>query len=109
MSDAEQTNQERVLHEVDAKQRAERLRLREDVELFRQLLAHPGWPRYMAALEQIGNNFNQTLMTPLNNSFESVRTEFAKGALTGIQAAAALPHAKIKEAADLKLTDDGED
>lgn len=108
--DAEELKgQAKVAHELEADERARRREIKDDAELFKMLLKHPAWPRYMEMLEKIGNNFNQRLMTPLQNSFESVKTEFAKGALTGIQACASLPHAKIKEAADLGKSDDGEE
>lgn len=106
MSDAENELNNETVDEIAAEERKRRAQLKSDAEVFQMLIKHPAWPRYISMLEQIGNNFNQRLMQPLENSFQSVKTEFAKGALTGIQAAASLPHAKIKEAADLKLLDD---
>lgn len=106
--DAELKGQARVKHELASEARAKSREIKDDAELFKMLIKHPGWPRYLALIEQVGNNFNQKLMAPLENSFQCVKTEFAKGALTGIQACASLPYAKIKEAADLKNTDDGD-
>lgn len=60
-------------------------------------------------IEKVGNNFQTNLMQPLNNSFECVKTEFAKGALTGLSLAAQLPSAKIKEAAELTEPHEPED
>lgn len=95
--------------EIGSEQRAQALQVRKDAELFRSLMAHSGWPRYLAMIEAVGNNYQKTLMTPLNTSFESVKTEFAKGALTGLSLAAQLPSLKIKEAAELSSKPDTDD
>lgn len=87
--------------DIAAQQRIERQQIRQDAEVFQSLLKHPGWPRYLAMIEKVGGNYHQEIMRPLNNSFESVKSEFAKGALTGLSLAAQLPSAKIKEAAEL--------
>lgn len=89
--------------DIASQQRIERQQIRQDAEVFQSLLKHPGWPRYLAMIEKVGGNYHQEVMRPLNNSFESVKAEFAKGALTGLSLAAQLPSAKIKEA--MELTD----
>lgn len=76
--------------------------IKQDAELFQTLVKHPGWPRYLAMIEQVGNNFQNKLMEPLGNALESVKTEHAKGALTGLSLAAQLPSLKIREAQELK-------
>lgn len=104
MEDAELPNE--TLEEISREERQRRHQLKADAEVFQTLVKHPGWARYMALCEVAGNNFNKTLMQPLENSLQVVKTEFAKGALYGIQGVASLPHAKIKEAADLGLLKD---
>ena len=110
MDDAEEVKvgREATVEELSAAQRKERLQLKADAEVMISLTRHPGWATYMRMLESIGNNFNQKVMKPIENSFESVRVEYAKGALTGISAAASMPSAKIKEARELGLLDAGE-
>jgi hypothetical protein len=98
---------EQVIDELTSEQRLQRQQIRDDAEVLQSLIKHPGWARYIALLEIAGNNFNKTLMQPLSSALESVRTEYAKGALYGIQGAASLPHAKIREAADLNKKTDG--
>jgi hypothetical protein len=95
--------------DIAAQQRIDTQEVKQDAELFQTLLKHPGWPRYLAILEKVGNNFHTKLMEPLENSFQSVKTEFAKGALTGLSLAAQLPSLKIKEAAELRKPTDKDD
>lgn len=94
-----------TLEEISADQRKQRQQIRKDAEVFTSLLAHPGWPRFLALLEAVGGNYYVTLVTPLENSFECVKSEYAKGALKGLSLAASLPSAKIKEAEELTGTD----
>lgn len=96
-------------HEIESDQRTQRRQIREDAELMEGLLLHPGWKRYLAMIEAIGQNYHAALLAPLNNSFECVKGEFAKGALTGLSVASSLPTAKMREAKELsKSTDDEE-
>ncbi len=92
--------------EIAAKQREETSKIREDAELLQSLIAHPGWKPYMRLIEMVGQNYNKTLNEPLSNTFECVRTEYAKGALMGLTLAASLPNSKINEAAELRKTTD---
>lgn len=103
-NDAERRDE--VVDELGREERQRRQQLRDDAEIFQTLVKHPGWARFMALCEVAGNNFNKTLMQPLENTQQVVKMEFAKGALYGIQGVASLPHAKIKEAADLGLLKD---
>jgi hypothetical protein len=98
-----------TLEEIGAEQRRERQQIRKDAEVFTSLLAHPGWPRFLALLEAVGANYYGALVTPLENSFECVKAEYAKGALKGLTLAASLPSAKIKEAEELTGTDNDHD
>jgi hypothetical protein len=93
---------DKTLDEIAASQRADRRKIREDAELFETLVKSPGWKRYLELVEQVGQNFYVKLMTPLDNSFEVVKLEYAKGALNGLNAAASLPGAKIAEARELR-------
>lgn len=87
--------------ELGTAQRADLQTLRKDAELMESLLKHPGWPRFMTMIEAVGQNFQRAAMQPIENALESVKTEHAKGALTGLTVAAQLPSAKIREAEDL--------
>lgn len=89
-------------HDIEAQQRIDRRQVRDDAEVFESLIKHPGWPRFLAMIEKVGANYHATVMRPLENTFEAVKPEFAKGALTGLSLAAQLPSAKIREAAELK-------
>lgn len=97
-----------AVHDIEAQQRADRRQIREDAELFAGLIKHPGWPRLLAMIEKVGSGYHATVMKPLDNTFETVRVEFAKGALTGLSLAAQLPSAKIREAQELKANTDDE-
>lgn len=95
--------------EIESDQRTQRRQIREDAELMEGLLLHPGWKRYLAMIESVGQNFNGQIMAPLSNVLECTKTEFAKGALTGLSLAVQLPSAKMREAKELsKSTDDEE-
>lgn len=100
MSDAKQ--------ELASDERARRREIRSDAELFEGLVAHPGWKRYLALIETVGQNFHSNVMKPMENSFEAVKVEYAKGALIALSLAASLPSAKIREAAELRNTDEEE-
>lgn len=109
MSDAnEQTQMEKTAAEIAEAQKKERRVIKEDAELLAGLMKHLGWPRYLALIEAVSQNYHRTVMTPLANSFEVTKTEFAKGALTGLSLAAALPSTKIREASELAKTPDAE-
>lgn len=97
-----------VRSEIAQEQRKDTSIIKADAELMQSLVKHPGWARYMAMIEAVGQNFNRTLMTPLNDVGETVKTEHAKGALTGLSVAASLPSAKIREASELTKTTDVE-
>jgi len=88
--------------DLQSEQRAQRAEVLKDADLLRQLIAHPGWPRYLALIEAVGQNFHQTAMKPLKNVFEVTEGEYAKGALNGLTLAATLPHSKIAEAETLR-------
>lgn len=94
MSDAQE--------EIESAQRSERAQIKSDAEVFQSLLKHPGWPRYIAMIEAVSQNFYKAAMKPLENVMLVTTTEHAKGALTGLSLAAQLPSAKIREAEELK-------
>jgi hypothetical protein len=94
--------------EIESDQRKQRRQIREDAELMETLVKHPGWPRYLAMIEAVGQGFQQKIMAPLESVLEATKPEFAKGALTGLSLAAQLPHAKMREAKELSRTDDEE-
>jgi hypothetical protein len=110
MSDAEENGSRlnETVKELTSEERMRRQELRSDAEVFQTLIKHPGWPRYMAMIEKVGNNFNIRIMQPLPNMDAALGAEHAKGALYGLSLAAQLPSAKIREAADLKSDGDGE-
>lgn len=95
--------------DIASQQRIERQQIKQDAEVLQSLIKHPGWPRFMALIEKVGNNYQTEIMRPSQNSLELVKMEFAKGALTGLSAAAHLPSAKIKEAAELTEPHEPED
>lgn len=96
--------------ELASDERAKRAQIKSDAELFQGLLKHPGWPRYIAMIEAVSQNFYKTAMEPLENVMLVTRMEHAKGALTGLSLAARLPSAKIREAEELKRpVDDDEE
>lgn len=87
-----------AVNELELKQRQERQQIRKDAELFGELMKHPGWPRYMALIEAVAQNYHAAIMKPIESSLEVTKVEFAKGALSGISLAAQLPQMKIREA-----------
>lgn len=102
MSDADKVdNTTRVKNELASEERLRRQQIQTDAELFRALMAHPGWPRYRALIETVGQNFHQTIMKPNEDQNAAFKSEFAKGALNGLSLAVTLPSSKLKEAADL--------
>lgn len=98
-----------TLDEIDTAQRAERVTIRNDAELLQGLMMHPGWKRYLALIEAVGQNYNKTLNLPLENMFEVTKSEYAKGALMGLTLAATLPSTKIREANELTRNTETED
>ena len=90
-----------TIGEIEVAQRAERVTIKNDAELLQGLVKHPGWPRYLALIEAVAQNYNDTLNQPLNNLWEVTKSEFAKGALKGLTLAATLPSIKIREANEL--------
>lgn len=86
--------------EILAQQREIRRKTKEDAELLAGLIKHPGWARYIALIEAVGQNYNQTLNEPLENVMLVTKHEYAKGALKGLTLAASLPHLKMREAQD---------
>ena len=84
--------------ELAAQVRQERSTIKKDAELMEQLLRHPAWPRFLALIEAVADNHMKVVMTPLSNSFELTKAEYAKGTLNGLSLAASLPNAKISEA-----------
>ena len=90
-----------TIEEIEVAQRAERVAIKNDSELLQGLVKHPGWPRYLALIEAIAQNYNKQAMQPLENVFEVTKGEYAKGALMGLTLAAAAPSAKIREANEL--------
>lgn len=87
--------------ELSQDERMRRRQVREDAELFGELLKHKGWPRYMALVEAVAQNHHAGVMKPVENILESAKIEYHKGVLTGLSAAASLPQMKINEAHDL--------
>lgn len=98
-----------VAKEIESEQRAERRKIREDSELLEGLMKHPGWARYMALIEAVGQNFHREAMLPLENLMLATKGEYAKGTLNGLTLAASLPSAKIREASELTRTQETED
>jgi hypothetical protein len=91
-----------AIDDIERKQREERIQVRKVAELFESLMAHPGWPKYIALVETIGQNYHGTIMKPLENVFEATKIEFAKGVLSGLSLATAIPRLKINEAQELR-------
>ncbi len=98
-----------TIEEIEVAQRAERVSIKNDAELLQGLVKHPGWPRYLALIEAIAQNYNKEAMRPLENVWEVTKGEFAKGALMGLTLAAAAPSAKIREANELTRNTEHED
>jgi hypothetical protein len=88
-------------NEIESEQRSQRRQIREDAELLAGLMKHPGWPRYIALIEAVGQNFYHEAMMPLENLMLATKMEYAKGALKGLTLATSLPSAKIREASEL--------
>jgi hypothetical protein len=97
-----------AVNEIERKQRAERAQVREDAELFADMMKHKGWGRYMALVESIAQNYHSTIMKPLDNVMEATKPEFAKGVLSGLSLATAIPQLKINEAHELRRATDEE-
>lgn len=100
MSDEDAEVKQTAAQEIASEQRMENERLREDARLMQQLLAHPGWRRYVSMIEAVSQNYYLKIMTPMETSLEAVKMEHAKGTLNGLSLSAQLPSAKIREAAD---------
>jgi len=98
-----------VVNDIELKQREERRQVREDAELFAGLIAHKGWPRFIALIDAVAQNHHAAVMKPLENVLESTKVEFAKGVLSGLSLAATLPHMKMREALELRPADSDEE
>jgi hypothetical protein len=97
-----------TINEIEAQQRSQRRQIREDAELFGELMKHKGWPRYISLIETIAQNYHSTIMKPLDNVMEATKPEFAKGVLSGLTLATAIPGLKIQEAHQLSPQRDDE-
>ena len=97
---------ERTREEIESDQRAQRRQIREDAELLVGLMKHPGWERYKALIEANAQVHYTKVMAPLDNVMLVTASEYAKGTLYGLTLAASLPSAKIREADELRNTDD---
>jgi hypothetical protein len=60
----------------------------------------------MALIEAVAQNYHATIMRPLDSSLEVTKLEFAKGVLSGLTLATAVPGMKIKEAHDTRQGDE---
>ena len=89
------------VNEIELQQRAQRRQIREDAELFGELMKHKGWARYITLIETISQNYHNTIMKPIDNVLEATKPEFAKGVLNGLTLAIAIPSLKIREAHEL--------
>jgi hypothetical protein len=98
-----------TVNEIELKQRQERRQIKEDAELFGELMKHKGWARYMALVEQIAQNYHVAIMKPLENVLEATKPEFAKGVLNGLTLATAIPGLKIREAHELSSQRDNDE
>ena len=94
-----------AVDEIERKQREERQQIRSDAELFEAMMKHRAWPRYMALVERIAQNYHNIIMKPLDSVFEATKPEHAKGVLTGLTLATAVPGLKIREAQELRSAD----
>ena len=90
-----------AINEIEMQQRAQRRQIKEDAELFNDMMKHKGWGRYMALVEAISQNYHTTIMQPLENIMQATKPEFAKGVLNGLTLAIAIPSLKIREAHEL--------
>jgi hypothetical protein len=97
-----------TIDDIESKQRRERQQIRDDAELFEDLMRHKGWRRYLAMVEIVAQNYHATVMKPLETLLEMPKTEFAKGALTGLSLATQLPIMKIREAVELRRPSEDE-
>jgi hypothetical protein len=98
-----------TIDDIARQQRLERSQIREDAELFGDLMRHKGWGRYMALIEKVAQNHYANVMKPLDSSLECVKIEYAKGVLGGLTLATAIPQMKITEAQGLRrLAEDDE-
>lgn len=91
-----------AVNEIERQQREERQQIRSDAEALSLMLAHPGWTRYIALVERVAQNYHGSIMKPIESLLEAPKVEFAKGALSGLSLATALPSMKIKEAQELR-------
>jgi hypothetical protein len=98
-----------TISDIEQKQRADRAAVREDAELFTALLSAVAWKRYVALVEVIGQNYYAAAMKPLESTLEVTKTEYAKGILTGLSLATAIPNLKIREAQELRREVDVEE
>lgn len=90
------------MNDQEKELREQRAKTLKDAELLESLVAHPGWAVYCELIQTVGQNFYVQLMTPLENAFESTKTEYAKGTLNGLQSAVAMPSRKIAESKSLR-------
>ena len=97
---------DKTITDIELQQRMDRRQIREDAELFGELLKHKGWTRYMSLVENVAQNYHTALMKPLDNIMEATKPEMAKGVLTGLTLATALPNLKIREAHELRHRED---
>jgi hypothetical protein len=101
MDDFSPQNASPAINEIEVEQRAQRRQIRSDAELLGDLMRHKGWPRYMSLIEAVGQNYHVKIMQPIENVMEATKCEFAKGVLSGLSLATAMPSLKIKEAQEL--------
>lgn len=94
--------------EIITQQREILRQVRSDAELMTQLMAHKGWPRYLALIEAVGQNYYKAAVAPLTTMDSALPAEYAKGALNGLTLAATLPQSKINEAKELNPRSDEE-
>jgi hypothetical protein len=98
-----------TINEIERQQRQQAATVREDAELFHELMRHKGWGRYMALVEVIAQNYHGAIMKPLDSSLEVVKVEFAKGVLSGLSLATAIPQMKITEAQQLRRSSEDDE
>ena len=98
-----------TVNEIERQQRAERAQIKSDAELFDDLMKHKGWQRYMSLIETIAQNYHASIMKPLENVMEATKPEFAKGVLSGLSLATAIPNLKIREAHELRRAAEDEE
>ena len=98
-----------TLNEIELKQRSEARQVRSDADVFHELMKHPGWPRFLTLVETIAQNYHVAIMKPVENILEMPKAEFAKGVLSGLSLATAIPQMKINEARELRSQPDEEE